>query len=666
MAPAAPLVSAEGRKRKRYSVAKIKGNWQDSDDAKLTRLVRELGEGSWSQIASYFPGRIGKQCRERWNNQLRPDIRKDAWTHAEEVLLVVAHKNVGNRWAEIAKEIPGRTENAVKNHWNATLRKSTKKGNAISGGLAHYMCASRIQRGSPSHCKPKATLNRKHQRGPHMPSCNSSGSLDCSDQNTNPASSNDGADSSYVHASAKANTQIGPASYVSNLPRCRGIYSELETIDSDSDFSPEYAPNVHASRSSRYHARMQKLQGDSMIGPPEESMSPHRQPRTASLHSSSEVPLVAAQSAPRQPGQLAPASSAASQHLASPQCHPPCAPRLANWMHNKFAATKPSQEDDEMLLKSLQDLVPDDVMDAELSGLDNFCLDPALLPPETHNMPAAASTFRPGPAAGTSAVPPPMFQQDGTSAHATLSTPGTQFQLHRPSLSASGLSQQGGLLPTITSAGCTPVPAGFAQAVAAYQSDEGVGETGLLHYQPAATAHTSSASSSSNMTQSRLPAPAPGLDHVSPHQAMPFPRAAPQPYASQVRLQSSDNIHIQLDPLQSMDTYAGRLMAAGMQVAIYSGRCPLLELAAHQPPHATQQQVLTGLQRVCGSVRACSQYGVGSLLIAVRAGHVPAGLPALVIAASATDKQLALQAVQAAVKQVEALGAQRRHMHCVG
>lgn len=54
------------------------------------------------------------------------------------------------------------------------------------------------------------------------------------------------------------------------------------------------------------------------------------------------------------------------------------------------------QEDDEMLLKSLQDLVPDDVMDAELSGLDDFCLDPALLPPETHNMPAAASTFRPG------------------------------------------------------------------------------------------------------------------------------------------------------------------------------------------------------------------------------------------------------------------------------
>lgn len=62
------------------------------------RLVQELGEGSWSQIATVFPGRIGKQCRERWHNQLRPNIRRDAWTHAEEVLLVAAHKNVGNRY----------------------------------------------------------------------------------------------------------------------------------------------------------------------------------------------------------------------------------------------------------------------------------------------------------------------------------------------------------------------------------------------------------------------------------------------------------------------------------------------------------------------------------------------------------------------------------------
>lgn len=62
------------------------------------RLVQELGEGSWSSIAVQFPGRIGKQCRERWNNQLRPDIRRDAWTQAEEELLVEAHRKLGNRY----------------------------------------------------------------------------------------------------------------------------------------------------------------------------------------------------------------------------------------------------------------------------------------------------------------------------------------------------------------------------------------------------------------------------------------------------------------------------------------------------------------------------------------------------------------------------------------
>merc|ERR1711988_2014749 len=100
-----------------------KRSWSAAEDQQLIDLVGRFGANRWPLIASHMPHRVGKQCRERWFQHLRPEVKKGSWTSQEDQTIENAVLRFGQKWTQISQLLPGRTDNAVKNRYNSNLRK---------------------------------------------------------------------------------------------------------------------------------------------------------------------------------------------------------------------------------------------------------------------------------------------------------------------------------------------------------------------------------------------------------------------------------------------------------------------------------------------------------------------------------------------------------------
>ncbi|OAY79817.1 Transcription factor RAX3 [Ananas comosus] len=117
-----------------------KGPWSPDEDAKLKAYIEEHGTGgNWIALPHKIGlKRCGKSCRLRWLNYLRPNLKHGDFSEEEDQIICSLYISIGSRWSIIAAQLPGRTDNDIKNYWNTRLRKKLlgkHRESSRSGGI---------------------------------------------------------------------------------------------------------------------------------------------------------------------------------------------------------------------------------------------------------------------------------------------------------------------------------------------------------------------------------------------------------------------------------------------------------------------------------------------------------------------------------------------------